>query len=63
MALGQRGRIVLAMALVGGCLLAQPTYANATSLTDRAATHTYLQATYTLGLALVRNTAKTSPPP
>jgi hypothetical protein len=48
------------MALVGVCLLAQPTYANATSASDRASTHTFLQATYTFDLELVRNNPKTN---
>jgi hypothetical protein len=53
-------RAVLVTALVAGCSLVQPLAADATSAADRAVTHTFLQATYTFDLDLVRNTAKTS---
>lgn len=56
----QRGLLVLATLVIGGCLLAQPVYASTTSAADRAATHTFLQATYTFDLALIHNSAKTS---
>jgi hypothetical protein len=53
------GQLALAAGLTVGCLLAQPVYAKATPAADRAATHTFLQATYTFDLALIHNAAKT----
>jgi hypothetical protein len=56
---GQRGALVIAMLVIGGSMLAQPVSASTTSAADRSATHTFLQATYTLDLALIHNTGKT----